>query len=106
MRIDGICAGAGDKRVYRQEMLNAIGAWLHCRQADIHIDAGGRHRSADEATYDLNEEEILRIVGRMSNCEVLCVPDQKYVSWAVRQAVCVGTCSACRGGALALLTGL
>lgn len=98
MRIDCTCAGAGEKRVHRQGMLHAIGAWLHCRQADLYKDATGH--SSGEATHDLNEAEIRRIVGRMLDCGVLFLPNQMYVSWAVRQTVFAGTCPACRGGSL------
>ena len=81
------CVNAGEKRVHNQGMLNALGAWLHCRQADLHADAERSHYSSPEAPHELSEQEIRTVTERISGCEELFAPGQKYVSWAVSQIV-------------------
>lgn len=71
-------------------MLNAIGAWLHCRQADLHKDGATGQYSSAETPHELSEEEIRLVIERMSNCKVLFPADQAYVSWEVRQHFLVG----------------
>lgn len=68
-------------------MLNAIGAWLHCRQADLHKDGATSQYCSVETPHELSEEEIRLVVERMSNCKVLFPADQAYVSWEVRHIV-------------------
>lgn len=72
-------------------MLNAIGAWLHCRKDDLHKDGVTSQYATVEAPHELSEEEIRLVVERMSNCDVLFPADQAYVTWAVRQPVFVGS---------------
>ena len=82
------CVNAGEKRVHNQGMLNALGAWLHCRQADLHADAERSHYSSPEAPHELSEQEIRTVTERISGCEELFAPGQKYVSWAVSAHHC------------------
>jgi hypothetical protein len=73
---------AGEKRVHNQGMVNALGAWLHCRHADLHV---GKDRYAStEPPHELTEKEIRGVLKRISDCDILFTPGQTYVSWAVR----------------------
>ena len=64
-------------------MSNALGAWLHCHQVDLHRNAEASHYSSVETPHELNEQEIQLVIERLADCEVLFPPEQQYVSWAV-----------------------
>ena len=66
-------------------MLDALGAWLHCRHADLHAGKDTDHYASTEPPHELTEKEIRAVLDRISDCDILFTPGQSYVSWAVRQ---------------------
>lgn len=70
--------------MHNQGMVNALGAWLHCRHAEVHNGRDADHYASSEPSHELSETEIRTVMERISDCNVLFIPGQKYVSWAVR----------------------
>ena len=66
-------------------MVAALGAWLHCRHANLHTGRDADRYASSEAPHELSEKEIRAVLERISECDVLFSRGQKYVSWAVRQ---------------------
>ena len=70
----------GEKRIHNQGILNALGAWLHCRRDELHASAV-QYSSTEEA-HELSDEQISTVCERICECAVLFVDGQQYVSWA------------------------
>lgn len=71
-------------------MKNALGAWLHCRHAELHAGTDADYYASAELSHELSEQEIRTVLARISDCDVLFTTGQNYVSWAVRR-IRIGT---------------